>query len=57
MKLTKRVTQFSAVNGVGLVRDSRGRLTLLSNRKNNSKPISKGSSVYVHTQFGRDITK
>jgi len=56
MKTSKKIVSFNNKNGVGVVRDSRGKLTVLCNKRG-GKPLSSGSSIFVTSQQRRDIKR
>ena len=56
MKTSKKILAFSNVNGVGVTRDRRGRLTVLHN-KNKGKILVRGKSIFVASQQRRDIKR
>ena len=56
MKSMKKIIAFNHGNGVGLVRDSRGRLVLLFN-KNSGPKLYKGKSVFTIPSINRDVLR
>lgn len=56
MKTSKKVLAFSNKNGVGVVRDRRGRITVLLNKRG-GKALSRGTSVFTASHKRRDIVK
>ena len=53
MKLSKKIIAFNNISGVGVVRDARGQLAVLSNKKG-GKNLSKGKTIFVTSLNKRD---
>lgn len=56
MRTSKKIIAFNNGNGIGVVRDGRGKLTVLCNKRG-GKNLSKGRSVFVTSQQRRDIKR
>jgi len=56
MKITKKIRAFNNTSGVGIARDSRGRLKVISN-KSNGKTLRAGMSVLTVSTAGKEVPR